>query len=100
MSAFLSGLVPLETETEGFEAPGVQSFDVPPLFDSVPWFDKYEGEQRDQQWQVLAKVVPDHVPGDRVTDKEVGRLADVLALARHERALPSHDQPEGHDQDH
>ena len=41
MSGFLSGLVPLETETEGFEAPGVHSFDVPPLFESVPWFDKY-----------------------------------------------------------
>ena len=30
MSGFLAGLVPLETE--GFEAPGVHSFDVPPLF--------------------------------------------------------------------
>jgi F-type H+-transporting ATPase subunit a len=41
VSGFLSGLVPLETETEGFEAPGVQSFDVPPLFETIPWFDKY-----------------------------------------------------------
>ena len=44
MSGFLSGLVPLETETEGFEAPGVHSFDVPPLFEGVPWLawlDKY-----------------------------------------------------------
>ena len=44
MSGFLSGLVPLETETEGFEAPGVHSFDVPPLFEGIPWlawFDKY-----------------------------------------------------------
>ena len=40
MSGFLSGLVPLET-ADGFEAPGVHSFDVPPLFESVPWFDKY-----------------------------------------------------------
>ena len=39
MSGFLSVLVPLETG--GFEAPGVQSFDVPPLFEGVPWFDKY-----------------------------------------------------------
>jgi F-type H+-transporting ATPase subunit a len=41
VSGFLSGLIPLETETEGFQAPGVHSFDVPPLFESVPWFDKY-----------------------------------------------------------
>ena len=41
MSAFLSGLVPLETAGDGFEAPGVHSFDVPPLFEGVPWFDKY-----------------------------------------------------------
>jgi len=43
VSGFLSGLVPLET-ADGFEAPGVQSFDVPPLFENVPWlawFDKY-----------------------------------------------------------
>ena len=37
MSGFLSGLVPLETETEGFQAPGVHSFDVPPLFEGIPW---------------------------------------------------------------
>jgi hypothetical protein len=34
VSGFLSGLVPLETG--GFEAPGVQSFDFPPFFESVP----------------------------------------------------------------
>jgi len=39
VSGFLSGLVPLETG--GFEAPGVHSFDFPPIFQSVPWFDKY-----------------------------------------------------------
>jgi F-type H+-transporting ATPase subunit a len=39
VSGFLSGLTPLESG--GFEAPGVHSFDVPPLFQSVPWFDKY-----------------------------------------------------------
>ena len=39
MSGFVSGLAPLETG--GFEAPGVQSFDFPPFFESVPWFDKY-----------------------------------------------------------
>jgi hypothetical protein len=37
VSGFLSGLLPLETG--GFEAPGVHSFDVPPLFESIPWFD-------------------------------------------------------------
>jgi F-type H+-transporting ATPase subunit a len=39
VSGFVSGLAPLETG--GFEAPGVQSFDFPPFFESVPWFDKY-----------------------------------------------------------
>jgi F-type H+-transporting ATPase subunit a len=39
VSGFLSGLVPLETG--GFEAPGVHSFDFPPIFESVPWLDKY-----------------------------------------------------------
>jgi F-type H+-transporting ATPase subunit a len=39
VSGFLSGLVPLETG--GFEAPGVHSFDFPPIFESAPWFDKY-----------------------------------------------------------
>jgi F-type H+-transporting ATPase subunit a len=29
-------LLPLE-----FEAPGVHSFDLPPIFEGVPWFDKY-----------------------------------------------------------
>ena len=29
-------LLPLE-----FEAPGVHSFDLPPIFESAPWFDKY-----------------------------------------------------------
>lgn len=33
-------LVPLETGG-GFEAPGVSSFDLPPLIPGVPWFDKY-----------------------------------------------------------
>jgi F-type H+-transporting ATPase subunit a len=41
----LFGLMPLETgegETEGFQAPGVSSFDLPPLFEGGPeWFDKY-----------------------------------------------------------
>ena len=41
----LFGLMPLETgegETEGFQAPGVSSFDLPPLFENGPeWFDKY-----------------------------------------------------------
>ena len=44
MSGFLSGLIPLEADSGGFEAPGVHSFDVPPLFENVPWlywFDKY-----------------------------------------------------------
>jgi F-type H+-transporting ATPase subunit a len=43
VSGFLSGMVPLET-ADGFEAPGVHSFDVPPLFEGVPWLawlDKY-----------------------------------------------------------
>jgi F-type H+-transporting ATPase subunit a len=37
-------LVPLETggeESEGFEAPGVSSFELPPLFEGAPWLDKY-----------------------------------------------------------
>jgi F-type H+-transporting ATPase subunit a len=41
----LFGLMPLETgegEAEGFQAPGVSSFDLPPLFENGPeWFDKY-----------------------------------------------------------
>ena len=37
MTGLIMGLIPLE----GFEAPGVHSFDVPPIFDGVPWFDKY-----------------------------------------------------------
>ena len=45
----LWGLVPMEAEpepagggeSETFEAPGVSSFDLPPIFESVPWFDKY-----------------------------------------------------------
>ena len=41
----LFGLMPLETgegETEGFQAPGVSSFDLPPLFENGPeWLDKY-----------------------------------------------------------
>ncbi|MCW2810637.1 MAG: atpB [Friedmanniella sp.] len=36
MSALLA-LVPME----GFTSPGVNSFDVPPFFESVPWFNKY-----------------------------------------------------------
>ncbi len=36
MSGLLS-LMPLE----GFEPPGVGSFDLPPIFEGVPWFDKY-----------------------------------------------------------
>ncbi len=38
------GLVPLETGEggEGYQAPGVSSFDVPPLFDGAPeWLNKY-----------------------------------------------------------
>ena len=39
------GLMPLETgeggETEGFQAPGVSSFELPPLFEGAPWLDKY-----------------------------------------------------------
>ena len=45
MSGAFLGLVPLEAggeETEGFEAPGVQSFDLPPLYEGAPeWLDKY-----------------------------------------------------------
>jgi F-type H+-transporting ATPase subunit a len=37
MTGLIMGLIPLE----GFEAPGVHSFDIPPLFDGAPWFDKY-----------------------------------------------------------
>jgi F-type H+-transporting ATPase subunit a len=37
MSGLIMGLIPLE----GFEPPGVQSFDIPPFFESAPWFDKY-----------------------------------------------------------
>ena len=45
----LWGLVPMEAEpepagggeSETFEAPGVSSFDLPPIFESIPWFDKY-----------------------------------------------------------
>ena len=45
----LWGLVPMEAEPEPaggaegetFEAPGVSSFDLPPIFPGVPWFDKY-----------------------------------------------------------
>ncbi len=33
----LTGLMPMET----FEAPGVESFGLPPLIPGVPWFDKY-----------------------------------------------------------
>jgi F-type H+-transporting ATPase subunit a len=40
VSAFLTGLVPLESG--GFEAPGVHSFDLPPLYDGAPgWLNKY-----------------------------------------------------------
>ena len=28
-------------ESETFEPPGVSSFDLPPIFEGVPWFDKY-----------------------------------------------------------
>ena len=62
--------------------------------------DQHEGEKRDQEWQVPAEVVADHVPGDGVADEEVCRLADELALARHHGVLPCHDQPEDQDQDH
>ena len=44
MSGVILGLTPLETggeETEGFQAPGVESFELPPLFEAVPWLDKY-----------------------------------------------------------
>ena len=36
-------MIPMETGEggEGFEAPGVQSFDLPPLFDGIEWLDKY-----------------------------------------------------------
>jgi F-type H+-transporting ATPase subunit a len=34
------GLVPMEAPSGGFEAPGVESFNLPPIFDSVPWLDK------------------------------------------------------------
>jgi F-type H+-transporting ATPase subunit a len=42
-------LVPMEAEPEPgaggegetFEAPGVSSFDLPPIFEGIPWFDKY-----------------------------------------------------------
>jgi F-type H+-transporting ATPase subunit a len=37
MSGLIMGLIPLE----GFEAPGVHSFDIPPLFPGAPWFNKY-----------------------------------------------------------
>ncbi len=37
MSGRLMSLMPMET----FEAPGVESFDLPPIFESVPWFDKF-----------------------------------------------------------
>lgn len=43
MSGFM-GLVPMETgeEGEGFESPGVSSFDLPPLFEGAPeWLNKY-----------------------------------------------------------
>ena len=43
MSGFF-GLVPLETgeDGEGYQAPGVSSFDVPPLFEGAPeWLNKY-----------------------------------------------------------
>jgi F-type H+-transporting ATPase subunit a len=33
-------LVPLETESGGFRSPGVEDFDLPPIFASVPWLDK------------------------------------------------------------
>jgi F-type H+-transporting ATPase subunit a len=33
----LIGLVPLE----GYQPPGVQNFDLPPIFEGVPWFNKY-----------------------------------------------------------
>ena len=44
MSGAFLGLVPLEAggeESEGFQAPGVESFNLPPLFEGAPWFDKY-----------------------------------------------------------
>src|SRR6476660_9488871 len=44
--------------------------------------------------------MPDHVPGDRIADEEIGSLTDELALARHHGVLTRHDQPEGQDQDH
>ena len=43
MSGFF-GLVPMETgeEGEGYQAPGVSSFDLPPLFEGAPdWVNKY-----------------------------------------------------------
>ncbi len=36
----MSGLLAL-VPMEGFVSPGVNSFDVPPFFESVPWFNKY-----------------------------------------------------------
>ncbi len=42
MSGALATLVPMETGGETFEAPGVHSFDLPPLWEGAPaWLDKY-----------------------------------------------------------
>jgi F-type H+-transporting ATPase subunit a len=45
VSGVIMTLVPMEAsgeESEGFEAPGVQSFDLPPLYEGAPeWLNKY-----------------------------------------------------------
>ena len=37
----MGALTPLLVPMEGYVPPGVESFDLPPIFDAVPWLDKY-----------------------------------------------------------
>ena len=75
MSGFLSGLVPLDTG--GFEAPGVQSFDFPPFFESVPWFDKY--------MQAFAMFASDL---DATTRRQLDRGGRLVELLRQPQYSP------------
>ena len=94
VSGFLSGLIPLETDSGGFEAPGVQSFDVPPLFEDVPWlewFDKYM-LQSHHLGDLDLDLLDDHGTQERHGAQQgpVPRRNCVLLRPEHDR--PGHDR--------
>jgi hypothetical protein len=60
---------------------------------------EHEREQRGEERDVLEELRPDHVPGDRVPDDPVERLAEELPLARHQLRA-AHRHPEEHIDDH